>query len=122
MERLQEYMGEVASAERDGFLGNAADWFGDTFERGANFWDFSGSVDDAVISPSGNVVSTSPQDYLIATKNPSSLARGRGGMTNIVHVKNNEILGEDDVGRKIGGAILDEINMNNRYSRTTRKA
>ena len=33
-------------------------------------------VNDAVIGPSGDVVSTSPQDYLIATKDPQSLAGG----------------------------------------------
>lgn len=32
------------------------------------------SVQDGVISPGGNVISTSPDDFLIATKNPSALA------------------------------------------------
>ena len=31
-------------------------------------------VNDAVISPDGGVISTSPEDYLIATKNPAGLA------------------------------------------------
>ena len=30
-------------------------------------------VNDAVIGPSGDVISTSPNDYLIATQNPQSL-------------------------------------------------
>lgn len=34
------------------------------------------SVNDAIISPSGNVITTSPRDYLIATTNPHSLASG----------------------------------------------
>jgi hypothetical protein len=34
----------------------------------------SKKVDDAVISPSGNVVTTNPRDWLIATQNPYSLA------------------------------------------------
>jgi len=34
-------------------------------------------VNDAVISPSGNVISTSPDDYLIATKTPESLGGNR---------------------------------------------
>jgi tape measure domain-containing protein len=34
------------------------------------------SVMDAVISPTGNIISTSPSDYLIATQNPSELGRG----------------------------------------------
>ena len=33
-------------------------------------------VNDAIISPNGNVITTHPDDYLIATKNPSSLAGG----------------------------------------------
>jgi len=33
-------------------------------------------VNDAVIGPSGDVISTSPQDYLIATQDPQSLAGG----------------------------------------------
>lgn len=42
------------------------------------------SVGDAVISPDGDVISTSPEDYLIATKNPEALAgtvSGGGGGT-----------------------------------------
>jgi len=35
-------------------------------------------VNDAVIAPNGNIVSTHPEDYLIATKNPAGLA-GAGG-------------------------------------------
>ena len=36
-------------------------------------------VNDAVISPSGQVISTSPEDYLIATKNPAGLAAATSG-------------------------------------------
>tara|TARA_B100000902_G_C27321441_1_gene924882 strand:- start:5028 stop:7454 length:2427 start_codon:yes stop_codon:yes gene_type:complete len=35
-------------------------------------------VNDAVIGPSGDIISTSPQDYIIATQDPQSLA-GTGG-------------------------------------------
>jgi len=42
------------------------------------------SVQDAVISPDGDVISTSPEDYLIATKNPTTLASGiSGGSVNM---------------------------------------
>ena len=34
------------------------------------------SVNDAIITPSGNVVTTHPEDYLIATKNPQNLTGG----------------------------------------------
>lgn len=33
-------------------------------------------VNDAVIAPNGNIISTHPDDYLIATKNPGSLGGG----------------------------------------------
>lgn len=40
-------------------------------------------VNDAIISPNGNVITTSPRDYLIATTNPHSLARGGSPNVNI---------------------------------------
>jgi len=33
-------------------------------------------VSDAIISPNGNIISTNPRDYLIATKNPGELGGG----------------------------------------------
>ena len=38
----------------------------------------SKKVDDAVISPSGSIVSTNPRDWLIATQNPLGLGIGAG--------------------------------------------
>lgn len=40
----------------------------------------SSSVDDAIITPKGEVITTNPRDYLIATKNPKGLF-GSGGTT-----------------------------------------
>ena len=40
------------------------------------------SVNDAVISPSGQIISTSPEDFLIATKKPQNLANSLGGSGN----------------------------------------
>ena len=37
------------------------------------------SVDDAVISPGGGIITTHPDDYLIATKDPQGLANSVGG-------------------------------------------
>jgi hypothetical protein len=39
------------------------------------------SVNDAIISPNGNIITTAPDDYLIATKTPGSLGNSNG--TNI---------------------------------------
>ena len=41
----------------------------------------STKVNDAIITPSGNVISTHPDDYLIATKTPETLTRGGGAPT-----------------------------------------
>ena len=38
--------------------------------------EFFRKVDDAVIGPGGNIITTNPQDYLIATKDPNSLSSG----------------------------------------------
>ncbi len=38
-------------------------------------------VNDAIITPSGNVISTHPDDYLIATKTPQTLVGGHGTPT-----------------------------------------
>ena len=47
------------------------------------------SVNDAIISPNGNVISTAPDDYLIATKTPGSLAGGKGTTVNFTVVNNS---------------------------------
>lgn len=39
------------------------------------------TVNDAIITPSGQVVETDPKDYLIATKTPQQLAGGQGNVT-----------------------------------------
>jgi hypothetical protein len=38
-------------------------------------------INDGVIAPNGQLVSTAPDDWLIATKNPASLGAGAGGIT-----------------------------------------
>lgn len=48
------------------------------------------SVQDAIIAPGGKVITTAPDDYLIATKTPGSLA-GSGG--NVFLTINNEAAG-----------------------------
>jgi hypothetical protein len=42
---------------------------------------------DAIISPNGNLLSTHPDDYLIATKTPETLGKGQGEM--IINVTYN---------------------------------
>ncbi len=69
-------------------------------------------VNDAVISPSGNVISTHPDDYLIATKDPSSLVGG-GGVT--VNLNGGTFL-DPNVASQIGDMIIGKLNLNMRGS------
>lgn len=62
-------------------------------------------VDDAVISPSGNVVSTAPNDWLIATKNPASLG---GGGTTIVNINGGNYL-DRNAGLMLGDQIIQSL-------------
>ena len=50
------------------------------------------SVGDAIIRPNGDVIETDPADYLIATKNPSSL----GGSTTI-NINNPSVRQTSDI-------------------------
>ena len=70
------------------------------------------NVDDAVISPSGTVVSTHPDDYLIATKDPSSL--GGGGGTFNINI--NGAIFTQDAARTLGDLIIGDLNMQMRGS------
>lgn len=46
------------------------------------------SVNDAIITPNGNVISTHPDDYLIATKTPGSLGKSAAPIINL-NIQNN---------------------------------
>jgi hypothetical protein len=61
------------------------------------------TVQDAVIAPGGNVVSTSPRDYLFAMQDPSSIANGGGNNFSLtINVEGNV----DDKTRKV---IIEEV-------------
>jgi hypothetical protein len=57
-------------------------------------------VNDAIIAPNGNVISTHPDDYLIATKNPQALAGG--GLT----ININTMIGDDAYAEELGNRII----------------
>jgi hypothetical protein len=71
----------------------------------SNYSSATKKVNDAVITPSGQVIETSPQDYLFATKNPGSM----GGGINIT--VNGDVSGRDLV-EKVKEAIMGELSMN----------
>lgn len=66
-------------------------------------------VNDAIIAPNGNIITTHPDDYLIATKNPHSL--GGGGIT--INITGNTLL-DDHAAEKIGDMILNQVKFNYR--------
>ena len=80
------------------------------------------SVHDALISSNGNIITTDPKDYLIATKKPEELVGGGGTFKpNIVfNVKNNSSVPvsssysakEDDNGNIEITALIEEITSN----------
>ena len=72
--------------------------------------DSSTSVNDAIITPNGDIIRTNPADYLIATKDPSALGGGSRGASTI-NVTINGGLITDEVARDIGKVILREVNV-----------
>lgn len=68
------------------------------------------NVNDAVVSPSGNIISTHPDDYLIATKDPSSLVGG-GGVT--INMNGGTYL-DPNVALQIGDMIMGNLKLNMR--------
>jgi hypothetical protein len=66
-------------------------------------------VNDAIITPRGDIISTHPDDWLIATKNPQGLG-GSGSV--VVNITGNSFMGEDDMAEKVGDKILDILKYN----------
>lgn len=70
----------------------------------------SKSVNDAIISPNGDIIRTNPSDYLIATKSPSALMGGGSGGASTINVNISGGLITEDVAKDIGNIIMREIN------------
>jgi len=62
------------------------------------------SVNDAIISPSGEIISTAPDDYLIATKDPNSLG---GGIT--VYIDKVQGVDADEISDMLARRLALEI-------------
>jgi len=69
-------------------------------------------IDDAIIRPDGQIITTNPDDFLIATRNPSGL----GGT--IINITGNTIVGGDvdEVARVIGDQLIERLNLNLRIA------
>lgn len=67
-------------------------------------------VNDAVITPRGDVIETHPNDYLIATKNPFSIGANNGGPN--ITINNPLLLDNSSVqllAQKLGNALRMEV-------------
>ncbi|MBW6469608.1 MAG: hypothetical protein K0A90_00120 [Methanosarcinaceae archaeon] len=93
-------------------LSNIGNWISDKIKSLIGFGGGGGSskVNDAIITPNGDIIRTNPADYIIATKNPGALGGGSGGPANITVTINGGLI-TDDVARDIGKVILREVNM-----------
>lgn len=102
-----------------GAISDSKKWFGGDGEGTSDV-----SVDDAVISPDGGVITTSPEDFLIATKNPAGLAdkvAGAGGAAGIDYDRLAAALASQPlqiiVDGKVVSAITRKQNTNKSYNR-----
>jgi hypothetical protein len=68
------------------------------------------SVNDAIISPKGDIISTHPDDYLIATKNPQSLTGGA------ITINLNGNFLSQDIAEEIGNEIVRKLQLQNQLA------
>jgi len=66
-------------------------------------------VNDAIISPKGDIITTHPDDYLIATKNPAALGSGRSITVNL----NGGMYLSEDAAERIGDLIMQRLKLSN---------
>lgn len=83
------------------------------WDKVTSFFSFGGGggssrVNDAMITPTGDLIRTNPSDYLIATKNPGSMGTGGGSKQVTVNINGGMIT--EDVARDIGRILQREIN------------
>lgn len=65
-------------------------------------------VNDAVINPSGDIVETNPNDWIIATQNPGALFGNTGGGGITVNINGGNFL-DENVADEIGDMILSKL-------------
>ena len=69
-------------------------------------------VNDAIISPKGDIITTHPDDYLIATKNPHSL----GGGQTVINITGNTFMTDDEVAERVGDLIFRKLTLSTKYA------
>ena len=66
------------------------------------------SVNDAIISPNGNIITTAPDDYLIATKTPGSLGNSNGTNITINVTVQGSVTTEKELASSISSLIFNQ--------------
>ncbi|MFA5050950.1 MAG: hypothetical protein WC499_02445 [Patescibacteria group bacterium] len=89
------------------FLGNVAGGAGIVGNAVSSF--FGGSVNDGVMQ-NGKIISTHPDDYLIATKNPNAL--GGGGLSIVI---NGDVTGTEIVD-KVSQALMKQLRFDTKFA------
>jgi len=79
IDKAREFREEAERLNNLGFFGSLWEGAKNVMTGGGK----SKKVNDAIISPNGNIITTHPDDYLIATKTPGKLIGGGGGSINI---------------------------------------
>jgi hypothetical protein len=87
---------------------SAASSIGNTIGNGFSSIGKAIGVNDAIISPEGRIITTHPDDYLIATKNPGALAGG-GIVVNVY----GDVSGQELI-QKVKEGIMNELKFNMR--------
>lgn len=72
------------------------------------------SVNDAVITPRGDIVSTHPADYLIATKSPEKLAGKVGAAGGVTININGTFLSDRQASKNLASEIMRQLGNNTR--------
>jgi len=114
MKLLKPLLGALDSVKEAGSrigggIGKATRGIGAGLSSAGGFFKRALSVNDAIISPDGNIITTHPDDYLIATKNPYSLG---GGGSVVINITGNSFMGEDDMAEKIGNRLMSIVKLN----------
>jgi len=81
IDKARELQKEAERLANLGFFGSLWEGAKEIIKGGGK----SKSVNDAIISPKGDIITTHPDDFLIATKNPAALAGGGGGVNVVIN-------------------------------------
>jgi len=104
---------QIQSALWQGTIGKVLTSFSDLFggDSSSTSSSVSGrklngvSVDDAIISPSGEIITTNPNDYLIATQDPGSL----GGTGITIYIDKVQGVDADEISDMLARRLALEI-------------